>query len=436
MKARKHKKSMAAAPPGKLLGSSIPPGESSTSRSHVEVLLEGEDKEASFDTRAARLRAATTDAAILHRDYAPLPEKPGKGDWLAEHREGGQSVDAYARRCVSMFAKPSPKARNVLYVQPLGTRGGRLGPPQLRSTGSVGSTAEECSTFLRLLKKWLEAFFLGMQVEVLPYVDLGKLREEGGSGRSTGTGTSTERELEVRQRVNGDAPGDGHQLHAGDVIKKTLPRVRKGLRDAYALIGVTMEDLYPREEWNFVFGLAEMMGRNGVFSFTTSSSALFLSVAGLKKIVLRTRFSFFTDADYFLCESRTRRIQLPSADPTALPTIRKRTLEVEKFFTRPTLSTDATHSSSSPPHRRSTEMECQLNLPIRRNTHTENITPILVEYHYAASSKHIQTHPNSDPKIFSPSHASHRPPNIRKKFFHQPPFSTDLVCFGTHEPAA
>ena len=29
-----------------------------------------------------------------------------------------------------------------------------------------------------------------------------------------------------------------------------------------------MEDLYPRDEWNFVFGLADMMGRNGVFSFS------------------------------------------------------------------------------------------------------------------------------------------------------------------------
>lgn len=56
-------------------------------------------------------------------------------------------------------------------------------------------------------------------------------------------------------------------MHAGNVINNELPKLRLPYRDSYAFIGVTMEDLYPRDSWNFVFGLADMLGRNGVFSF-------------------------------------------------------------------------------------------------------------------------------------------------------------------------
>ena len=33
------------------------------------------------------------------------------------------------------------------------------------------------------------------------------------------------------------------------------------------MIGVSLTDLYPRDEWNFVFGLASIRERTGVFSF-------------------------------------------------------------------------------------------------------------------------------------------------------------------------
>merc|ERR1711964_556971 len=60
---------------------------------------------------------------------------------------------------------------------------------------------------------------------------------------------------------------DGHQINAGTVINNVIPKLRLPCRDSYAFIGITLEDLYPRDSWNFVFGLADMMGRNGVFSF-------------------------------------------------------------------------------------------------------------------------------------------------------------------------
>lgn len=66
----------------------------------------------------------------------------------------------------------------------------------------------------------------------------------------------------------------GKQYHAGDILEalaKVLPQ------DAYCMLAVTMWDLYPREEWNFVYGLANLKRRTGVFSFvrhTPEESAL------------------------------------------------------------------------------------------------------------------------------------------------------------------
>jgi archaemetzincin len=37
--------------------------------------------------------------------------------------------------------------------------------------------------------------------------------------------------------------------------------------DAYALLGLTLEDLYPDEPWNFVFGQASTRARVGIYSF-------------------------------------------------------------------------------------------------------------------------------------------------------------------------
>lgn len=47
-----------------------------------------------------------------------------------------------------------------------------------------------------------------------------------------------------------------------------LDKLRKCLKpDAFCLIAVAFTDLYPKDEWNFVFGLASIRERTGVFSF-------------------------------------------------------------------------------------------------------------------------------------------------------------------------
>jgi archaemetzincin len=45
------------------------------------------------------------------------------------------------------------------------------------------------------------------------------------------------------------------------LLRRRLPQ------DAYALLGITMADLYPDASWNFVFGQASLRERVGVYSF-------------------------------------------------------------------------------------------------------------------------------------------------------------------------
>src|SRR5262249_32694232 len=54
------------------------------------------------------------------------------------------------------------------------------------------------------------------------------------------------------------------QAHTGTLIEQTLaPRLPA---DAVAMLGITLEDLYPEASWNFVFGEASLEERVGVYS--------------------------------------------------------------------------------------------------------------------------------------------------------------------------
>ncbi|CAD7929320.1 unnamed protein product [Amoebophrya sp. A25] len=152
------------------------------------------------------------------------------------------------------------------------------------------------SEFLRLLEGFLSAFFPGMRIRILPYRTLDiespvrpvgtKATSAEGVNISASRGASTRRKRDTSDPSTTKEKSSGvtsivqsrfehlgqHQLHGGDIIHKALPKWRLPLRDAYAFLGMTFEDLYPRDEWNFCFGVAEMLGRNGVFSFNRYTS--------------------------------------------------------------------------------------------------------------------------------------------------------------------
>ena len=55
-----------------------------------------------------------------------------------------------------------------------------------------------------------------------------------------------------------------YQLNAWDIIRGIK---EFKVKDTYCILAVTNNDLYPRDSWNFVFSLADMTNRCGVFSF-------------------------------------------------------------------------------------------------------------------------------------------------------------------------
>jgi archaemetzincin len=151
-------------------------------------------------------------------DFQSLPE-PGPSDWLRNHAEVGQTFDEFAR---SLPNRPDAH-RSKLYIQPL------------------GGFNESDAPSLDQLRQFTVAFFM-MLVVVLPPRDLDVDH--------------------IRSRRN---PWTGQrQLLTGDILNALQARLP---RDAFALLGITMTDLYPEPSWNFVFGQASLRDRVGLYSF-------------------------------------------------------------------------------------------------------------------------------------------------------------------------
>jgi archaemetzincin len=178
-------------------------------------------------TPAQRIAAIGSTEALSERlrkalepgeDFQPVPQ-PGAEDWLANHPEPGQTFDRFVR---SGPNRPD-QHRNTLYLRPVGTFDESLAPS------------------LDQLRRFTTAFFM-MDVRLLPPLSLGGSR--------------------ITSRRN---PRTGQvQLLTGDILDLLKTRLPE---DAFALPGVTMVDLYPDPNWNFVFGQASLRDRVGVYSF-------------------------------------------------------------------------------------------------------------------------------------------------------------------------
>lgn len=150
-----------------------------------------------------------------HFDALPLP---GPQDWLSNHPEAGQSFDEWLEE---RPLQPDGR-RHTVYLQPLEDFSQGPGPP------------------LEQLQRFAAAFF-AMDVVLLPPLD-----------DTLETITSRE-EPNTQQR----------QLLTVDLLnllRLCLPD------DATCTVGITMHDLYPGPQWNFVFGQAAPQQRVGVYS--------------------------------------------------------------------------------------------------------------------------------------------------------------------------
>ena len=144
---------------------------------------------------------------------------PVANDWLASHKEPGQTFEQYID---SKSTKPT-KERQKIYVLPLGS----FNPQQ---TKIVDTTAG-----------YLAAFY-DLEVVEMPSREL----------RVTGANVRQNRASSTRQIKTG--------YILNDILKPILPA------DAAALIAFTTDDLYPDESMSYVFGQASLEDRVGVWS--------------------------------------------------------------------------------------------------------------------------------------------------------------------------
>jgi len=157
-------------------------------------------------------------------DFEPVPP-PGPHDWLAVHPEPGQMFGQFKD---SQANKPDG-TRQKIYLQPLGEfpPGRSPSPERLREYATI---------------------YFALQTDTLPVVQ----------GQNFTT------------RVN--PLTHNHQILTTDVLrflKTKLPR------DAFCVLAITMEDLYPEPAWNFVFGQASLQQRVAVFSFARYDAAFY-----------------------------------------------------------------------------------------------------------------------------------------------------------------
>ena len=151
---------------------------------------------------------------------------PNRGDWLAEHHERGQSFADFVK---SKPNRPS-EARTKIYLQPL------------------GEFPKGKTPMVDKLKEYAATYF-GLKVEPLPHLGLGN---------------------NITSRINPYT--HNRQILTSDVLailKKKVPA------DAFCVLAVTTEDLYPEPSWNFVFGQASLRDRVGVYSFARYDPAFY-----------------------------------------------------------------------------------------------------------------------------------------------------------------
>lgn len=145
---------------------------------------------------------------------------PGPSDWLAQHDEPGQTFAQYP---ASRPAVPDSR-RNTIFVQPL------------------GDFDENHREIVKLASEYLRCFF-NLPVKTQNTLPLSV--------------------IPPRARRVHPTWGD-RQIHAGYALDEVLAPRLPG--NACAYIAFTMSDLWPGKGWNFVFGMASLRERVGVWS--------------------------------------------------------------------------------------------------------------------------------------------------------------------------
>jgi archaemetzincin len=159
-----------------------------------------------------------------HDDWLPILS-PAPGDWLAVHTETGQPFDAYR----DQSANRPDVVRRIIYLQPIAAFPSAQVPA------------------LEVIRTYAAAYYQ-MEVSLLPVYD------------------PTAEEFSPRQhRRTGQ-----RQILTRDVLAFLRTRLPA---DAFCLLAITLDDLYPSPSWNYVFGEASLSERVGVYSLARYDAA-------------------------------------------------------------------------------------------------------------------------------------------------------------------
>ena len=180
------------------------------------------------------------EALIADNDFEPMGV-PESDDWLASRDELGQTFEDF----LSSNPNKPDTIRDKIYLQPL---------DKFPKTGI---------DMKKQLKEYAEDYFC-MKIRVLPTLSINK--------------TS----LTIRTNTSTGKP----QILTSDILsllKLHLPA------DAFCMLAITMDDLYPDPSWNFAFGQASLRERVGVYSFARYDPAFYGDNRGddFEKILLK-----------------------------------------------------------------------------------------------------------------------------------------------------
>lgn len=148
----------------------------------------------------------------------PLPHAL-PGDWLDQHEEKGQTFEQF----LASHPGKTSLIRNTIYLRPLGS----FDQNQLK--------------LISLTQSYLEAFFQ-TDVRLLDITSNAVIPDD-------------------KKRTGRDG---NEQLLAGYILDPVLEKEKPW--NAAALMAISSHDLYPSEDWNYVFGLASYSKQIGVSS--------------------------------------------------------------------------------------------------------------------------------------------------------------------------
>ncbi len=170
---------------------------------------ERRDPGASFS--APKLRGTIPQLEPLHEKLG----RPRAGDWLAEHREAGQTFAAY----IGSHPVTPRQDRRKIYLLPIGA----FSPAQEKI---LDTTADFMKVYYRLPVVMME--------------------------------TVDDRSIPARARRTHPSWGMPQILTSYILYKILLPRLPE---DGMVIFGITAVDLWPGKGWNFVYGQASLRDR-------------------------------------------------------------------------------------------------------------------------------------------------------------------------------